>query len=48
MKHASKAQHTWIFQSPNRDGLSPAEVERLEKNRQERKKKNHTLNPNRY
>jgi hypothetical protein len=48
MKHGSSAQNTWIFQTQNRDGLTPAEIERLEKSRQARKAKNWKLDPNRY
>lgn len=47
MKKSSKSQLTWIFQSQNREGLSPQEVERLKKIREARKAKNWTLDKDR-
>ena len=47
-KPASMTQNTWIFQSQNREKLSPDEIQKLLERREQRKAKNWTLDPNRY
>jgi hypothetical protein len=39
---------SWLFQPDGKKKFTPAEIERFKQIRQERKKRNWTLNPHRY